>query len=53
MSGEFLYHIDNSVRQDTNLRMKMKTVEEMQNKVNLLKDELAKREALMRNLSVS
>ena len=51
MSEEFLDHIDSTASQDTNLRMK--TVEEMQNKVNVLKDELEKREALMRNLSVS
>ena len=30
----------------------MTTLEEMQNKVNLLKDELVKRETLMKNLSV-
>ena len=33
--------------------IKMNTVEEMQNKVNSLKDELAKREALVTTLTVS
>ena len=53
MSGDLLDHFDGSVQmasQDSHL--KMNTVEEMQNKVNFLKDELAKREALMKTLSV-
>ena len=47
MSGDLLDHLDGSVQ-----ILKMNTVEEMQNKVNFLKDELAKREALMKTLSV-
>ena len=47
MSGDLLDHFDGSVQ-----ILKMNTVEEMQNKVNFLKDELAKREALMKTLSV-
>ena len=51
MSVNLLDLLDSSDQsEDSNL--KMTTVEEMQNKVNFLKDELAKREALMKTLSV-
>ena len=51
MSVNLLDLLDSSDQsEDSNL--KMTTVEEMQNKVNLLKDELVKRETLMKTLSV-
>ena len=51
MSVNLLDLFDSSDQsEDSNL--KMTTVEEMQNKVNLLKDELVKRETLMKTLSV-
>ena len=51
MSGNFLDLFDSSDHSE-DLSLKMTTLEEMQNKVNLLKDELVKRETLMKNLSV-
>ena len=51
MSGNLLDLFDSSDHSE-DLSLKMTTLEEMQNKVNLLKDELVKRETLMKNLSV-
>ena len=61
MSGDLLDIFDVSAASDeseASIKMntediKMNTVEEMQNKVNSLKDELAKREALVTTLTVS
>ena len=51
MSRNLLDLFDSSDNSE-DLNLKMSTLEEMQNKVNLLKDELVKRETLMKKLSV-
>ena len=52
MSVNLLDLFDSSDHSEEDSNLKMTTVEEMQNKVNLLKDELVKRETLMKTLSV-